>query len=138
MKANLRKLFYWAKQAGISHEDLRAGAAEITGVASLRSLSPAQVNSYAKKLKAACQAQRQRRVQAIAAQFQNTQLSPSQRDYLVDLVADIFGEVGQFRSWLSHYFAAGQPTHERFISSERAPAIIKALTDMRKRGFKAR
>lgn len=135
--SDLRKLFYWARQAGIGDEDLRAGAAEITGVSSLRSLTPAQVRSYAAKLRAACQRQRAERVQAIASQFENTQLSPAQRDYMVDLVADCFGNMGQFRSWLSHYFTEGQPTHERFISAGKAPAIIKALTDMRIRGFKA-
>jgi len=128
------KLFALGKELGMTKEMISAGAAEWTGQASLRSLSARQLAEYSRALEIRKRANYFKRRAIIAREFQENEfIIGDQRRYLIDLIASVFPAIDPFRKWLQNYF-----THqnERFLDIETATRVIKALSDMRKRGFK--
>lgn len=128
------KLFALAKQLGIEKDDLSAGAAFWTGQESLRSLNDAALREYESKLSAQISMNFHDRRRAIEHHFyRNPLLSGKQFAYFLDLIADVFLNIYQFRVWLKRYYNIDSETQ---IDSELASKIIVALSEMRKRGYK--
>lgn len=136
MAAKFSKLFRLAKELGICKEDLSAGAAQWSGSGSLRSLSPAQVRAYEAALRRECDSHWKTKRAELAERFEeNGYLSAAQRNFMIDLVARVFdGSLERFRVWLNKYFLI---TSERFLDSKTTRQVIKALEQMRSRGFQA-
>lgn len=128
------KLFALAKELGMTKELLSAGAAQWTGQASLRSLNGRQLAEYEKGMEMRKRQNYLRRRAAIAKSFQENEfVVAEQRRYLIDLISSVFQDIEVFREWFDRCFAHA---NERFLSSIEATRVIKALNDMRKRGFK--
>lgn len=134
MPANkFKNLFGLAHQLGMDKDTLSAGAAEWTGIASLKSLSASQLRQYETGLRERIKQQSRLRRAAIAINFQShATLGDKQRIYLMDLISFIFKNLEEFRVWLQNHF---QLSSERFITSSQAHRIIVALTSMRQRKF---
>jgi hypothetical protein len=134
MPANrFANIFGLAKELGIEKETLSSGAAEWTGIESLRSLSAAQLKEYELRLHQRILHQWRLRRAAIGANFQShATLGNEQRIYLMDLISSIFRSIEEFRVWLENHFTLSS---ERFITSSEAHRIIKALNTMRQRRF---
>jgi hypothetical protein len=64
-------------------------------------------------------------------------VTPAQGKYMIDLISVVFTSLPDFRKWLGNYFAKGAITHERYLNRYKASSVLKALTEMRKRGYKA-
>lgn len=136
MSARYTRLFGLAKELGLSKEDLSAGAAQWSGVGSLRSLSQAQVRAYEAALRRERESVWKTKRSELAVCFEeNGYLSDAQRNFMIDLVAKVFnGSIEIFRAWLQKYFMI---TSERFLDNMTTRRVIKALEQMRSRGFQA-
>ena len=129
------RLFGLAKELNMDIEDLRTGAFGYTGIASLRSLNFSQLKDYENNLRELKRNRYAGRKKAIEQQFErNGFLSDDQTNYLIDLIAYIFQNIYQFRKWMGKYFG-GVAYTERFLDASSAQKIIKALEEMRKRGY---
>jgi len=137
MQNRYKKLFACAKELGISIEELRQGAASFSGEYSLRSLSGRQLRLYEEKLNSTLKNRQEAKRRALREQFvANEFITIGQREYLIDLISSLFrGDVSKFRSWLANSFGIG---HERFISKELAPKVLKAASSMKARGYRTR
>lgn len=131
-----KNIFGLAKELGLTKEALSDGAKQWTGQASLRSLSRHHLAEYEAKLRKMRAAMRNEKHHAVLASFErNATLSNLQISFLVDLIADVFdGDLNKFRVWLGEFFKLSS---ERFIDTGRIRKVIKALTAMREKGFKA-
>lgn len=135
MKNQYQTLFGLAKELGLSKETISDGAAQWTGVASLKSLSKSQLKSYEMKLRRMRTSLTERRRAQVAEVFErNGTLSQQQFVFITDLVAAVFnGDIAKFRAWLKEFFVLDS---ERFIDKFTVRKVIKALQAMRARGFK--
>jgi len=99
MAARFARLFGLAKELGLSKEDLSAGAAQWSGVSSLRSLSITQVRAYETALRRERESNWKTKRAELAERFEeNGYLSAAQRNFMIDLVARVFdGSLERFR-----------------------------------------
>lgn len=135
-----KRLFALARELGIDHETLREGAKSYTGTASVKSfmgrngrLKP-EYHEYCTVLQSEIDRRFFRKVAEIDKHIQeNQRLHAAQRRFLGDLIAAVFGDIYKFRVWLQRTFNVAT---ERFIGNDLAPRVIKALNEMRARGYK--
>ncbi len=136
MPHSYKKLFGLAKELGMSQDDLRAGAASYTGVASLRSLSEGELRNYEKKLAATIRRNWRRRRENIKQEFKpHETLGVEQHEFALDLVTTIFSDIAAFRAWLRRYH---KRSHESFVDVDEMRGIIVAMQQMRARGYKCK
>ncbi len=136
MPHSYKKLFGLAKELGMSQDDLRAGAASYTGVASLRSLNREQLRNYEKKLASIARGNWRRQRENIKKGFKpHETLGVEQYEFVLDLVTTIFSDIAAFRAWLRRYY---KRSHESFVDVDEMRGIIVAMEEMRARGYKCK
>lgn len=133
MPGRYYKLFAIARELQLDIDELRDGAAQLTGKPSLRSLSNQQLIQYIKNLNYIVTQKKKKIHKDVTDSFQKNEiLTHDQIKFLIDLICHIFKGMPDFREFLNHYY---QISHERFLTTKEASKIIKALMDMRARGY---
>ncbi|MFQ5633383.1 MAG: hypothetical protein ACE5I1_31845 [bacterium] len=134
MRNRYAKLFALAKELGIDKDTLSAGAAQWSGIPSLRSLKQNELLDYELKLEYMKKVNfNERREEIWNGMKLSPEVSCDQGDYLIDLIANIFKNISQFRAWLRHYKKIDS---EQLLDQHSTSEVIKALSEMRERGYK--
>lgn len=130
-----QNIFGLAKELGLDKETVSQGAAQWTGVASLKSLSKSQLRAYEIKLRRMRTSLTDGRRAHVSQAFERSGvMSQQQFVFITDLVANVFnGDIAKFRTWLKDFFLLDS---ERFMDKSTIRKVIKALQAMRARGFK--